>query len=206
MATLTLLGDSIIDNRLYVGEGEPDVPVQIAAALPSFTIDHRAVDGHRMADVRRLLAERVPAGPVLLSVGGNDALDSRERLTDPTPMTMAEALTVLHTIRADFHASYAALLDALAPAQPLMVATIYAPRFEGMEAATQRAAEAGLSALNDVIRGEAAARGAAILDLWRLFDAPEDYANDIEPSAVGGAKIAAAVAAWCESAGEAPHS
>ena len=44
--------------------------------------------------------------------------------------------------------------------------------------------------------GCALARGFSVLDMRALFDDPDDYANPIEPSAQGGAKIAAAIAEW----------
>jgi hypothetical protein len=52
----------------------------------------------------------------------------------------------------------------------------------------------GLSVFNAVILREAFARGLPVLDLRLICDRVEDYANPIEPSAKGGAKIAAAIA------------
>ena len=41
-----------------------------------------------------------------------------------------------------------------------------------------------------MITREAVRRGLPVIDLRVLFNDPRDYANPIEPSAVGGAKIA----------------
>jgi hypothetical protein len=52
-----------------------------------------------------------------------------------------------------------------------------------------------LSLFNDVITRAAFSRGLPLIDLRLICDEPADYANPIEPSVQGGAKIAAAIAA-----------
>ena len=47
---------------------------------------------------------------------------------------------------------------------------------------------------NDVILREAFSRGLPVIDLRLVFDDDADYANDIEPSVKGGAKIAKVIA------------
>jgi hypothetical protein len=56
---------------------------------------------------------------------------------------------------------------------------------------------------NDEIARAAFSRGLALIDLRLICAEDEDYANPIEPSARGGAKIAAAISAWAAEAGEA---
>ncbi|MEM0988030.1 MAG: SGNH/GDSL hydrolase family protein [Pseudomonadota bacterium] len=199
MDRLVLLGDSVIDNGVYVQPGEPDVPRQLRDLLPGHQVDMRAVDGSVTADVLRDVQENgVPAGArVFLSSGGNDALAHMELLTDQTAQPLAHSLVTLREIREAFRAQYAALLEALDPAN-LMVATIYNPAFTDDQAPLQVPAEGALSIFNDVIQQEALAHGVPVLDLRRLFDDPGDYANPIEPSAQGGAKIAARVAGWMD--------
>lgn len=196
MPDLVLLGDSIIDNGAYVAAGEPDVAAQIRERLPGWTVHMRAVDGHRTADVAAGLGELPEGARVFLSTGGNDALGHMELLADPAPLPFAEALARVRAIGQGFRSAYATLLSAL-EGRPVMVATIYNPSFVGEEAGLQAPAEGGLAAFNDVIQSEALARSFAVLELRRLFTHPADYANAIEPSAIGGAKIADAVAAWC---------
>jgi len=60
----------------------------------------------------------------------------------------------------------------------------------------RRIVRTALAIFNDVITREAFSRGAALIDLRLICDRDEDYANPIEPSAQGGDKIAAAIAAW----------
>jgi hypothetical protein len=57
--------------------------------------------------------------------------------------------------------------------------------------------------LNDCITSEALARGLPLLDLRLVCAEDADYANAIEPSARGGAKIAAAIAALAAGKGSA---
>lgn len=194
---LVLLGDSVIDNGVYVDEGEPDVPAQLRSALPGWQVDMRAVDGSVTRDVvAELNTKGLPDGAsVFLSSGGNDALAHLGLLADPDELRFPDALVRLREIREAFRGPYAALLDALAPTA-VLVATIYNPAFGPDERDLQAPAEGALSIFNDVIQQEALARGLPVLDLRRLFDDPGDYANPIEPSARGGAKIASAVAAW----------
>lgn len=197
MRELVLLGDSVLDNRTYVGAGEPDVAAQLQAELPDWTVTMRAVDGSMVQNVFEALA----ADPVhrrqhvFLSVGGNDALDSIGLLGDPSAITFAEAMIRLHDVREGFRLRFRPLLARLAGTRAL-VATIYNPAFSGGEAALQLPAEAALSAFNDVIQQEVLAHGMQVLDLRGVMAEPADYANPIEPSAKGGAKIARAVARW----------
>jgi hypothetical protein len=48
----------------------------------------------------------------------------------------------------------------------------------------------GLSVFNDIITCEAFARGIPLIDMRLIITNDDDYANDVEPSAKGGAKIA----------------
>ena len=75
---------------------------------------------------------------------------------------------------------------------PLVICTIYDGNFP--DAAYQRAARMALLAFNDVIIRTAAVRNLRVIELRRVCTDPEDYANPIEPSVAGGAKIASAIA------------
>jgi hypothetical protein len=58
---------------------------------------------------------------------------------------------------------------------------------------TRRLAATALTALNDAITREAFARNIDCIDLRIICDEDRDFANPIEPSVHGGAKIAAAI-------------
>jgi hypothetical protein len=47
---------------------------------------------------------------------------------------------------------------------------------------------------NDIITREAFARGLPLIDLRLIVDDDADYANDVEPSSIGGGKIARVIA------------
>lgn len=197
---LLLMGDSIIDNGAYVQPGEPDVAEQVRKLMPEFDVEKRAIDGSVTADVTRAqLHELQDTDLIVLSTGGNDALLRADLLDNVIHSESKSILVELWNVRETFRSDYAALLSKLAQKnRRILVFTIYNPNFAtaGNDADYQKAAESGVSAFNDVIQQEALARNCSILELRAFFDAPSDYANPIEPSAAGGAKLAERIRAW----------
>ena len=193
MPHVVLLGDSVFDNGAYVGAG-PDVIAQVRERLPTgWTATLAAVDGALIGDVARQMA-RVPADTtrLVVSAGGNDALMHSGVLAERAG-SMAEALDRLRVIATYFEREYGALLETVVARRlPTAVCTIYYPRYP--EPVRQRLAVQALAVPNDVILRHAFARGLPVLDLRLICDRDEDYANPIEPSSVGGAKIADAIA------------
>lgn len=189
MPHLVLLGDSILDNGAYVGDG-PAVIQQVQAALPTgWQATLLAVDGSVTRDVDRQLV-RLPAGAshAIVSVGGNDALWHSSILQDRA-QSVAEVLSRLAAIAEQFERDYHEMVQTvlehkLAPA----LCTIYYPNYP--DAAIQRIAVAGLTIFNDCIIRTAIGAGLPLLDLRLICNASTDYANPIEPSVAGGAKIA----------------
>ena len=192
MAHVVLLGDSVFDNGAYVGAG-PDVIAQVRERLPTgSTATLAAVDGALIGNVARQIA-RLPndATHLVLSAGGNDALMHSGVLAERAG-SMAEALERLRVIASYFEREYGALLEVVAARRlPTAVCTIYYPRYP--EPVRQRLAVQALAVPNDVILRHAFARGLPVLDLRLICDRDEDYANPIEPSSIGGAKIADAI-------------
>ena len=193
MGHIVLLGDSIFDNGVYV-PGEPDVVKQLRAVLPEgWSATLCAVDGAVTRGVPGQLA-RVPSAAthLVVSVGGNDALRRQDVLGAPA-RSVAEALLALSEVRDGFARGYRAMLEAvLARGLPTALCTVYDPRFP--DPLRQRVAVAALALFNDIITREAFVRGLPLVDLRLVCAEDADYANPIEPSARGGAKIAAAVA------------
>jgi hypothetical protein len=151
-----------------------------------------AVDGAVASGVSRQLV-RVPgdATHLVVSVGGNDALGSSGLLRQPT-RPLGQALAELAASRQRFWQSYREMLAAVLKAgRPAAVCTVYdaVPNLPPEGAAL-------LSVFNDVILREAAAARLPVLDLRLVCTDPADYAavSPIEPSAVGGMKIARAIA------------
>ncbi|HEY0420945.1 MAG TPA: SGNH/GDSL hydrolase family protein [Acetobacteraceae bacterium] len=190
---VVLLGDSIFDNKAYVGGG-PDVVTHLRRRLPDgWQATLAAVDGAVTGEVARQLA-RAPAGAthLVVSVGGNDGLRHEGVLAEGA-RSVGEGLARLATVRERFREDYRAMLDTvLGLGRPAAVCTIYAPRFP--DPMRQRLAVAGLALFNDVITNEAFARGLAVIDLALVCDEDADFANPIEPSVQGGGKIATEIA------------
>src|SRR5581483_1946872 len=192
MSHVVLLGDSIFDNKSYVGEG-PDVINQLQAKLPAgWKATLRAVDGSITTNVSSQL-ERLPADTdfLIVSVGGNDALNSIDILTRGAQST-ADAVLQLASVGDQFEHNYRAMLhEVLNSRLPTAACTIYYPRFP--EAALQRLAVTALTVFNDCITRVVISAGLPLLDLRLICNDDNDYANPIEPSVRGGEKIAAAI-------------
>jgi lysophospholipase L1-like esterase len=205
MKRLVLLGDSIIDNGAYVRPGEPDVARQLQERLPGATVVKRALDGAKVENVLRdQLNDLASEDFIVLSVGGNNALDHVGLLEQSSKVKYLDALNTLWEIRKKFEAQYRRLMERIAEKQPdpnkVAVMTIYDPCFAGAghPEEYQKAAEAAVSIFNDVIQREASCMGYTVMELRELFTDRGDYANPIEPSAHGGAKIAEALVKWTE--------
>lgn len=192
MGHVVLLGDSIFDNARYV-PGRPAVVEQVRRELPAgWSATLVAVDGATVEDVPRQL-RRVPAGAthLVLSVGGNDALGAGALLRQPAA-TVGEGLEVLAEALTGFRDEYrAAVRQVMALGKPLVVCTIY-DAVPGLPPAER----VGLTGFNDVILRAAIAEGLPVIDLRAVCTEPADYSplSPIEPSSVGGAKIAGAIA------------
>ncbi len=193
MKHVVLLGDSIFDNKAYVGGG-PDVIAQLGAMLQAgSTATLAARDGSTTNDIAGQL-ETVPkdATHLVISVGGNNALGEKG-LIEEKAQSVAEVLDKLAKIKGAFRKSYAAMLDGvLARRLPTAICTIYEAHYPDLT--TRAIAAAGLTVFNDTILREAFARALPVIDLRLIVNEDADYANDIEPSVVGGAKIARAIA------------
>jgi hypothetical protein len=193
---IVLLGDSIFDNGAYV-PGGPDVVRQLRARLPDgWEATLAAVDGATVRDVSDQL-RRLPAGatPLIVSAGGNDALGA-SHLLGQSVRSVGEALAILADAADVFAVGYAEMLEAvLARNLPTAVCTIYDTPQTSLEARIIRAA---LTLFNDAITRAAVSRGLPIVDLRLVCGDPADYANPIEPSVLGGEKIAAAIFAAVE--------
>ena len=190
---LILLGDSIFDNAAYV-PGGPAVIDHLQGMLPE---DWRATLVARDGDMVCHVSEQIPYVPAdathfVLSVGGNDALDSISSLSRSTE-TVRMALCHLSEIRIGFRRAYRTMLWQLLDLQrPIAVCTIY-DAVPDLSPDLQTA----LCLFNDTIIREANAAHVPIIDLRNICTEAGDYSSvsPIEPSAQGGEKIAKAIVA-----------
>jgi hypothetical protein len=195
---VVLLGDSIFDNASYV-PGGPDVVNQVRALLPEgWRASLNAVDGSVTSDVKRQIGWLTSdVTHLVVSVGGNDALN-HSGLLEQNASSVAEALHLLATARDQFTEDYRAMLDGvLARGLPTAVCTIYDARFPDPH--VRRIANTALALFNDAITRAAFSRNVPMIDLRLICNDDGDFANPIEPSVQGGAKIAEAIVAFAKS-------
>ena len=191
MSHVVLLGDSIFDNAAYV-RGGPDVVTHLRDRLPDgWRATLAAVDGAVIDSVARQVASMPPdASHLVVSAGGNDAL-GHSSLLDRRATSSAQVLGWLADAVEAFEARYRRMLDTLtARGHPVVVCTIYNGN---LGAPTQRLATTALAIFNDAILRLAAEHELPVIELRRVCSEPADYANPIEPSVQGGARIADAV-------------
>ncbi len=199
MNHVVLLGDSIFDNRSYVAPA-PDVVHQLRARLGAdWKATLLAVDGDVTADVERQLT-RTPrdASHLVVSVGGNDALGSSSILAE-SARSVAEAVGRLAEAQSRFARAYGRMVDrVVARGLPTALCTIYDSHYPEPQ---KRLVVAGLALFNDVISRAAFTHRLPLIDLRLVCNEAADYANPIEPSAQGGEKIAAVIAALVKAVG-----
>ncbi len=187
---IALIGDSILDNKCYTA-GEPSVCEHLNDILRDHgSAVNLAVDGSLTHQVAAQL-ERIPAGTthVVLSSGGNDALQYERLLSQPVGNT-AEALALfrqpIDRFTRDYRKLHAAIADAL-PGLPVLTCTVYNGRYPQALADSTRVA---IALFNDPIYAVAHEFSRPVLELRKVCTEGADYANPIEPSGSGGRKIA----------------
>lgn len=198
MAHVVLLGDSIFDNGSYVPPGTQVIEQLQRRLGAGHEASLCAQDGSVLADmpaqVGRIAALRKEKAPthLVISCGGNDVLGLVGAMQTPAA-TVLEAAELLAAWQAGFRRDYRAMLDLVSACGiPYAVSTIY-DGVPGLSPGLRGA----LALFNDVILREAVLRGIPVLDLRLICAMPGDYAasSPIEPSAEGGRKIAAGIAA-----------
>ncbi len=191
MPHAVLLGDSIFDNGVYVPDGPAFVDQLRAALSEEWKVSLLAVDGHITVDVEAQLT-RLPhdATHLVVSCGGNDALNYLPILAQRA-QSVGEVLSHFAQIRSDFGQTYRRMLEmVVAKQRDVAICTVYdcIPDLEPM-------AHAALSMFNEVILREAISARVTIIDLRLVCTERSDYSelSPIEPSEMGGEKIAAVV-------------
>ena len=104
----------------------------------------------------------------------------------------SQALAALAEVSQRFEERYRKVVEACRGLRlPLAICTIYNGNFPDPE--FQRLISTALMVFNDVILRVGIEFQLTIIDLRLVCNSPTDYANPIEPSSQGGAKIARAI-------------
>jgi hypothetical protein len=192
MMHIVLLADSTFDNGCYTNGG-PDVISQVRHRLPKgWRASLLAVDGATSEQVPSQL-QRVPSDTshLVLSVGGNDALRNAGILNAPAN-SASQVVAALAEVSLSFEEKYRHAVEACRQLAPfLSLCTLYNGSFP--DANFQRLASTALMVFSDVILRVGIEFGLSIIDLRFICSPAADYANPIELSSVGGAKIAHAI-------------
>jgi hypothetical protein len=189
---IVLLGDSIFDNASYT-KGLPDVVTHLRELLPSgVRASLLAIDGSTTDDLADQLATLpMNATRAVVSVGGNNALLNADILNLAVSSTQ-EALHLIGARASKFEDDYRSAILAVTRRVPdVTVCTVYNGNLPEEQALSARVA---LMVFNDVILRVAFQLHLGVIDLRLVCVDPSDYANPIEPSGAGGAKIARAIA------------
>lgn len=192
--TLVLLGDSILDNASYTRPAA-DTAYHLREQLGGrWRVELLARDGACISDVRFQLSH-IPAQVdcIVLSIGGNDAAQHVD-LLERRVSSAAEVLDALIGIGDRFASEYRELAERVMPTTPrLVLCTIYEPPL--YDPVVARLARVPLGVLNDRIIQVASRLRLEVLDLRTVCTEDSDFVQQIEPSATGAVKIAAAIAA-----------
>lgn len=184
-----LLGDSVFDNKRYVGKGPAVIDEVQREFGQNWDVELLAVDGAVVSEVGQQWAGKdLEKAFVFLSVGGNDALKSigiLDRRVSNASQVFDELADLRETFATKFHQVVASICETKAM---LTLCTIYDPQFR--EGKLSRRAVTALSVFNDVITREAFGAGLPLMDLRLAFSKPDYYANPIEPSSRGAELLA----------------
>ena len=223
---ILLLGDSIIDNRSYVLEGELDVTAHLEKLYsdhPNVSITNNAVDGDTMYDLECNHIDTPDveeASHTIVSIGGNDLLhnisflqrtselskimgkDARigkwgRRELNPSRNKVFEE-TYFEIIK-PFTKQYETIVANLSSHRAnLLLCTVYEGDLVDSDefSDVNNSSKTMVSLFNDIVYRTANKYGADVLELREIFVGPEDYANPIEPSHIGGGKLAKAIQKW----------
>ena len=201
---VVLLGDSIIDNEPYVLSDEKSV-LQHLERLSHHQYTQLALDGDTTQDVldKQLEVTTIKEGTnFVLSIGGNDLLQNLHLLFNSDTENLNEGLGFLHNnIFKQLEQRYEAIVKVLSFYRAnLLLLTVYegdlgrTDEFRGVLDSSKIMA----SSLNDIVYKTAKKYGADVLELRHIFTSTEDYANPIEPSHIGGEKLAKAITEWVD--------
>jgi len=202
MAVVNLLGDSIIDNKIYVGPHELSVTEHLHN-LSDDVINSIAVDGHTTKDVIHAQLDLLPQYSThqVLSIGGNDLLQNMYFLKNQERLTTNEVFEQAVGIMAPIKRRYQTIVEKLSLQDSnILLCTVYEGNLlnDPLLYDIALSSKAMVSMLNDIVYSTANTYNAQVLELRTIFTMPKDYANPIEPSHIGGSKFALEINDWIQ--------
>ena len=202
MAVVNLLGDSIIDNKIYVGPHELSVTEHLHN-LSDDVINSIAVDGHTTKDVIHAQLDLLPQYSThqVLSIGGNDLLQNMYFLKNQEQLTTNEVFEQAVGIMAPIKRRYQTIVEKLSLQDSnILLCTVYEGNLlnDPLLYDIALSSKAMVSMLNDIVYSTANTYNAQVLELRTIFTMPKDYANPIEPSHIGGSKFALEINDWIQ--------
>ncbi len=214
MKHMYLLGDSIIDNKVYVGPGEFSV-LEHLESLSDLDFSQLAVDGDTTVDVlnNQLGSLDKTSDFTVLSIGGNDLLEHLPLLVDSiSKNTFSRNLEIMNEFIDPIKDRYEKIVEYLSKKEgKLLLCTVYNGDFErgdGQEDSMfgfgdllkgkQEAITVIGRVFNDVVYSTGKKFGVEVLELREIFTESIDYANPIEPSHIGGGKLAKKILEWAD--------
>ena len=202
MAVVNLLGDSIIDNKIYVGPYELSVTEHLYN-LTDAIINSIAVDGHTTKDVIHNQLNKLPhySTHQVLSIGGNDLLQNINFLKNNDELSTKEVFEQAVGIMAPIKRRYQTIVEKLALQNSnILLCTVYEGNLlnDPLLYDIALSSKAMVSMLNDIVYSTANIFNAEVLELRNIFTKPQDYANPIEPSHIGGSKFALEINDWIQ--------
>ena len=202
MAVVNLLGDSIIDNKIYVGPHELSVTEHLHN-LCDDVINSIAVDGHTTKDVIHNQLDLLPQYSThqVLSIGGNDLLQNMYFLKNRDRLSANEVFEQAVGIMAPIKRRYQTIVEKLSLQDSnILLCTVYEGNLlnDPLLYDIALSSKAMVSMLNDIVYSTANMYNAEVLELRNIFTKPRDYANPIEPSHIGGSKFALEINDWIQ--------
>ena len=226
---IILLGDSIIDNKSYVLSNELDVTEHLEKLFsndPNVVIENHAVDGDTMHQLERdHLDSNLLSGAthIVVSIGGNDLLHNISFLQTTSELSkiMGKGAMIgkwgakeLNPSRNKvFEETYFEIIEPFKKQYETIVANLSNHRanlllctvYEGDLVDSDEFSDVSnssktmVSIFNDIVYRVANKFNSDVLELRDIFISSDDYANPIEPSHIGGEKLAQSIVQWIRS-------
>ena len=173
MAVVNLLGDSIIDNKIYVGQHELSVSEHLHN-LTDDIINTLAIDGHTTKDVLNIQLNRLPRYSThqVLTIGGNDLLQNISFLQIYEKYSANDVLEQAVGIMAPIKKRYQTIVNKLSQQDSsILLCTVYEGNLlnDPLLSDIALSSKAMVSMLNDIIYSTGNLFNAKVLDLRNIF-------------------------------------